>query len=94
MVTVSICVGSSCHLKGAPEVIARFKELIAEHDLWNEVELKGVFCLERCTAGVTVQIGEDFFSGVDIGRVDSLFGAEVLRRLEADRHGTHNDDKG
>ena len=48
MTTVTVCVGSSCHIKGARKVIDCFNELLKRHGLENEVELRGSFCMERC----------------------------------------------
>ncbi len=56
MTVVTVCVGSSCHIKGAREMINRFSELLKEHDLEKKVELKGSFCMERCGEGVNWQI--------------------------------------
>ena len=41
MITVTVCVGSSCHLKGAREVIECFDGLLKQHGLKGEVALKG-----------------------------------------------------
>ena len=30
---VTICIGSFCHVKGAPQVIAELQRLVAENDL-------------------------------------------------------------
>jgi NADH-quinone oxidoreductase subunit G len=54
-----VCVGSSCHIKGARQVIERFSELTKEHGLADKVELKGSFCMERCGEGLNWQIGEE-----------------------------------
>ncbi len=59
MITVTVCVGSSCHLKGARDVIERFSKLLAEHDLTDKVELKGSFCMERCGEGFNWQIDDE-----------------------------------
>ena len=59
MVTVTVCVGSSCHLKGARDVIERFNELLSQHDLAGQVELKGAFCMERCGEGFNWQIDDE-----------------------------------
>ena len=87
MITVSVCVGSSCHIKGAPQIIERFQQLIASYDLWNRVELKGVFCMERCTQGVTIEIGGEVFSVVDAAAAEELFKTMVLVRLGIDSSG-------
>ena len=59
MVTVTVCVGSSCHLKGAREVIVRFNELLKRYGLEDEVALKGSFCMERCGEGVNWQVDDE-----------------------------------
>lgn len=82
MITVEICVGSSCYLRGAPEVIARFQSLIAgAADGSGEVVLKGSFCMERCTDGVSVRIGDRVFSGVHPDDVPRLFEEHVRPAL-------------
>lgn len=81
MLTIEVCVGSSCFLRGAPEVIETLKRLI-EQQAPGQVELKGTFCLEQCTRGVTVRIGDRAFSGLQPGDVDTLFQNEVMPRLK------------
>ena len=56
--TVTVCVGSSCHIKGAREVIGRFNELLKAYELSEKIELKGSFCMERCGKGINWQIDE------------------------------------
>jgi len=62
VVTVTVCVGSSCHIKGARIVIKRFQELLRQYGLENRVELKGSFCMERCGEGVNWQIDDEPFT--------------------------------
>lgn len=56
--TVTVCVGSSCHLKGSRSLIAAFVRLLKGQGLEDEVELKGAFCMERCGMGVNWQVGD------------------------------------
>ncbi len=56
-VVITICVGSSCHLRGAPELIRRCTNFITEHKLENRVSLKGTFCISRCGEGMNFRIG-------------------------------------
>ena len=65
MIEVSICVGSSCHLKGAPEVVNIFKKLHKEYDLTDKVHLKASFCQGHCTNGVAVNIDREEIIGVN-----------------------------
>ena len=36
---VQVCVGSSCHLKGSPEIVALLQKAVEDHHLENEVTL-------------------------------------------------------
>lgn len=77
MVTVQVCVGSSCFLRGAPDVIKAFEAAIEKHAP-RQVELKGTFCQELCTKGVTVRINEKVFTAVAPEDVPELFRDQVI----------------
>jgi NADH:ubiquinone oxidoreductase subunit E len=81
MVTVTVCVGSSCHLKGARNVIVRFNELLREHGLQDKVELKGSFCMERCGEGVNWQIDEEPVTSATEADAVRVFQNRVLEPL-------------
>lgn len=78
--TITICIGSSCHLKGSRIIIQKLGELIAAHQLDDKIELNGSFCMGECANGVCVKINEELF-GVSPDSVESFFETEVLRRL-------------
>lgn len=77
---ITICIGSSCHIKGSRLVVERLQALVKEYDLTDRVELAGTFCMGKCQTGVSVTIGQKYFS-VSPETVDSFFKAEVLRPL-------------
>jgi NADH:ubiquinone oxidoreductase subunit E len=81
MVSVTVCVGSSCHIKGAREVIMRFNELLKVHGLENRVELKGSFCMERCGEGVNWQIDEEQFTSANVDEAVKFFYEKVIKSL-------------
>lgn len=65
MVIIQVCVGSSCHLRGAPQVVELFQKKVAEQNLEGEVILMGSFCAGKCNAeGVTVTVNDEVFTGV------------------------------
>lgn len=78
---VSICVGSSCHLKGSYDIIQLMKDAIAEHQLDDKVNLSAAFCLGRCTDGVSVKINEDIVCGVSKANFRDFFQKEIISRL-------------
>ena len=89
MVTVTVCVGSSCHLKGAREVIMRFNELLTRHALQGRVMLQGSFCMERCGEGVNWQIDDEpVTSGSEAEALDT-FWRKVLEPLGVRRSGNN-----
>ncbi len=81
MIELSVCIGSSCHLKGSYNVIQTFMQLIEEHSLHDKLDLKSTFCMKRCEcAGVGLFIdgeahhiqpetAKEFFSTVIIPKV-------------------------
>ncbi|MEG3071972.1 MAG: (2Fe-2S) ferredoxin domain-containing protein [Candidatus Syntrophopropionicum ammoniitolerans] len=64
MLIVQVCVGSSCFLRGSKKIIVETERLIAELQLEDKVLLKGCFCHDKCTGGVTVMIGEKLLPGL------------------------------
>jgi len=59
---VTVCIGSSCHIKGSRQVVEQLQNLIAEHKLGDKVELGGTFCMGQCQKGVCVTVDEVFHS--------------------------------
>ena len=78
---VTICLGSSCHLKGARRVVERLQYLVNSNNLKDKVDLEGSFCLGMCQEGVNVTIDGTVFS-VMPDSVDSFFETEILPRLD------------
>ena len=76
-VTITVCVGSSCHLRGSHKIIQLLKELIRSSTFGRKVILKGSFCMDNCTEGVSVKINEELFSIGSIGEMKELFQNKV-----------------
>ena len=69
---VTVCIGSSCHIKGSRQVVEELQRLIAANNLGDKVELSGTFCMGRCQEGVCVTADDEFFS-VSPDNVDEFF---------------------
>ncbi len=80
MVKITVCIGSSCHIKGSRQVVEGLQTLIAEKKLGSKVELGGTFCMGKCQQGVCVTVDEEFFS-VTPETVVEFFEKEVLSRV-------------
>ena len=59
---VTVCIGSSCHLKGSRAVVERLQQLVAENDLKDRVDLGGRCCMDNCRDGVSVTVDDELFS--------------------------------
>ena len=77
---ITVCIGSSCHLKGSRQVVERLQALIEEKNLAEKVELCATFCLGKCQQGVCVMVDEDFHS-VSPETVDEFFEQNVRAKV-------------
>lgn len=59
---VTICIGSACHVKGAPDIIKKMQSLVAEHNMQKAIDLSGSFCMGTCMDGVCVDVNGKRFS--------------------------------
>lgn len=59
---VTVCIGSSCHLKGSRQIVEELQYRIAKNNLKDKVELGGTFCMGDCKSGVCVTIDGNKFS--------------------------------
>ena len=73
---VTVCIGSSCHIKGSRQVVERLQHLIAQEKLGDRVQLGGTFCMGKCQEGVCVTVDDRFFS-VSPDTVDGFFENEI-----------------
>lgn len=59
---VTVCIGSSCHIKGSRQVVECLQNRISENGLDDKVKLGGTFCMGKCQEGVCVSIDDEFYS--------------------------------
>ena len=81
MLKITVCIGSSCHIKGSRQVVGQLQELIAEHNVGEKVELGGTFCMGNCQKGVCVTVDEEFHS-VTPETVVEFFNSVVLPKVQ------------
>ncbi len=86
MLIVSVCVGSSCHLKGSQEIVELMQKSIEEYHLQDDVVLVGSFCTGKCNrVGVTIQINDDIHVGVTRDDFKEFFTKNILNVIERER---------
>ncbi|MEA5050021.1 MAG: (2Fe-2S) ferredoxin domain-containing protein [Oscillospiraceae bacterium] len=74
---ITVCIGSSCHLKGSRQVVEQLQHDIAAHKLKDKIELAGTFCMGKCQTGVNVTVDGKPYS-VSPETVGDFFEKEVL----------------
>lgn len=78
---VTVCIGSSCHIKGSRQVVEQLQYLINENNLGDKVELAGTFCMGKCQEGVCVTADDEFFS-VSPETVTDFFNEHIVGALK------------
>ena len=77
---ITVCIGSSCHIKGSRQVVEQLQYLIHENNLGDKVELGGTVCMGKCQQGVCVSVDDEFFS-VSPETVKDFFNENVLAKV-------------
>lgn len=77
-VTITVCAGSSCHVRGSRRLIARFAELIRRRNLQERVSLVGCFCMDRCGEHINWKFNEEELSSRSLQEAE----ATLLAKLE------------
>ena len=80
MLKITVCIGSSCHIKGSRQVVEQLQYLIAENKLGDKVELGGTFCMGKCQQGVCVTVNDAFYS-VTPETGEEFFKKEILAKV-------------
>ncbi len=90
---IEICVGSSCYLKGAPEIVHMTEEELKRNGLNDSVSLSGSFCTGRCNRrGVTVSVDGVVHTDITRENFRDFFASQVLQTTIMERQAVH--DKG
>lgn len=77
---ITVCIGSSCHIKGSRQVVGELQRLIRENGLNEKVELGGTFCMGNCQQGVCVTIDDTFYS-VSPETVEEFFTQNIKAKV-------------
>ena len=79
---IQVCVGSSCHLKGSPEIVELLQKAMEEYHLENDVTLAGSFCIGKCNReGVTIQVDDDIHVGITKENFKEFLNDHILSKL-------------
>lgn len=73
-----LCMGSACHQLGVYEVLPKIQALIQTYQLQDTINLKGSFCLEICSSGITMKFRDRHFTNITPQNVEEKFVQEIL----------------
>lgn len=82
---ITVCIGSSCHLKGSRDVIRILDRLIENDHLKERISLKGSFCMGECAKnGVCIGVDGELFHVAPL-ETEPFFNHEIKKRLQQNR---------
>lgn len=82
MLKITVCIGSSCHLKGSYDVVSELQKLIKDNNLESKVNVQASFCLGHCTGAVSVKINNDPVMSVNPQNISSFFDENILNKVK------------
>ena len=81
-VKVTICVGSSCHIRGSRTLLVRFAELIEAEGLQDEVVLAGSFCMERCGESISWKFNDEDLSSASVEEAEEALRSRLAGAIK------------
>ena len=80
---IEVCMGSSCHAKGASRVLDLLREAIATNKLEDKIELAGSICLGACKEnGANLRVDGEVVSGITKENFYEFFNTKVIDALK------------
>jgi NADH:ubiquinone oxidoreductase subunit E len=78
-----LCMGSACHQLGVYDVLPKVQALLRSHQLEDSVTLKGSFCLEMCSSGITMKFRDQHFTNISPQNIEATFEHDILPAIQA-----------
>ena len=79
---ITICVGSSCHIKGSHSFIDYLQKSIIEHQLEEHIVLKASFCIGNCSEGINIKINDERIVVSGLDDLKELFEKRVIPEVK------------
>ncbi|MCI6674149.1 MAG: (2Fe-2S) ferredoxin domain-containing protein [Sphaerochaetaceae bacterium] len=79
---IEVCFGSSCHVKGSPQIFQMLQDEIKKNHLEDKVSLGGTLCMGHCKEpGANLMIDGTVFTGLTADTFDAFFDEHVRKPL-------------
>ena len=83
MVSIEICIGSACYVKGSSQVVKELNDLVVENGWQDKVEVKGSFCMKSCQNkwGLGIRVNGKQLKGVTMQNAREMLKTEITSAL-------------
>ena len=81
-VEITVCVGSSCHVRGSRDMLKRFAEIIKAENREGEVALVGSFCMERCGEGMNWKFGDEDITSASVDEAEETLRSRLAETVQ------------
>jgi NADH:ubiquinone oxidoreductase subunit E len=82
MVIITICVGSSCYMRGSDDLASALERLIEKEALEAKVDLIGSFCMSECSPGISIRVGDHQYRDVRFEDAEHFFYQEIFPHID------------
>ena len=60
MIKLRVCIGTSCHINGANNIVMTFQHLMEEYRLYDKIDFSASFCTNKCSnRDVSVRLNDE-----------------------------------
>ena len=81
-IKITVCVGSSCHVRGSRAILKRFAEILKTENLEEEVVLLGSFCMERCGEGTNWKFNDEDVSSGSTEEAENILRSKLAETMD------------
>jgi NADH-quinone oxidoreductase subunit G len=81
-IPVSVCVGTSCHLRGSQRLLKGLLNHVEDQELGEKVEIRATFCMEACDRGPSVRVNGHLMHRADLDSVEDMLDKAIKGELE------------
>ncbi len=79
---IRVCVGTSCYLRGAQDILAKTLQMVEENAWGNYFDISATFCSEKCDKGPNVTVGDKVIHRAELAHIKQLITEEASRRVK------------
>lgn len=80
--SISVCVGTNCFMKGSQEIMSNILNYIQERNLSEFVDVKANFCMENCDKGPSVSIGNTIITKAKVATVIKEIESQLTKIMD------------